>query len=118
MPTLDSAERLLPHLERYVINEDVAIADRSADWGELLAVGPAVAGQLARLGINVDGLDNLEHRTGQLAGASVRVRRFDVGPHRGYAIFAERNRLAACWQSLVEAGLRAAGSEVWHRLAD
>ena len=111
-----SAERLLPHLERYVINEDVAIADRSAERAELLAIGPEVAGRLARLGINVDGLDNLEHRAGQLAGASVRVGRFDVGPHRGYAIFAERSRLAACRQSLVEAGLRAAGAEVWSAL--
>jgi folate-binding protein YgfZ len=111
-----SAERLVRHLERYVINEDVAIADRSADGAELLALGPEVAGRLARLGIDVDGLDNLGHRSGQLADASVRVRRFDVGPHRGFAIFAERNRLAACWQSLVEAGLRAAGAEVWTAL--
>ncbi len=111
-----SAERILPHLERYVINEDVTITDRSADGAELLAVGPEATGRLARLGIDVDALDNLEHRAGKLAGATVRVRRFDVGPHRGYAIFAERNRLAACWQSLVEAGVRAAGAEVWTAL--
>jgi tRNA-modifying protein YgfZ len=111
-----SAERLLPHLERYVINEDVAFADRSAGTAELIAVGPEAAGRLARLGIEVGDLDNLGHRAGQIAGGSVRVRRFDVGPHRGYAIFAERNRLAACWQRLVEAGLRAAASEVWTAL--
>jgi tRNA-modifying protein YgfZ len=111
-----SAERLVPHLERYIINEDVAIADRLADTAELIAVGPEAAGRLARLGIEVDGLDSLGHRAGQIAGASVRVRRFDVGPHRGYAIFAERTHLAACRQSLVEAGLRAAGSEVWTAL--
>jgi folate-binding protein YgfZ len=111
-----SAERLTPHLERYVINEDVAIADRSADTAELLALGPEAAGRLTRLGIEVDGLNNLEHRASQLAGASVRVRRFDVGPHRGFAIFLERGRLAACRQCLVEAGLRAAGAEVWTAL--
>jgi hypothetical protein len=111
-----SAERLLPHLERYIINEDVTIADRSADWGELLVLGPEAAGRLARHGIDVNGLDNLGHRAGQLGGANVRVRRFDVGSQRGYAIFAERNQLAACWQCLVEAGLRAAGSEVWTAL--
>jgi tRNA-modifying protein YgfZ len=109
-------ERLVTHLERYVINEDVGIADRSADTAELIVVGPEVVARLAGLGIDGDGLDNLGHRSGQLAGASVRVRRFDVGPHRGFAIFAERNRLAACRQSLLEAGLRAAGAEVWTAL--
>ena len=44
------AEHLVPHLERYVINEDVTIADRTADWGELLVVGPEAAERLRKLG--------------------------------------------------------------------
>lgn len=111
-----SAERLVPHFERYIINEDVAIADRSADCAELLAVGPDAAGRLTSMGIDVDRLSPLENRVSKFSGTSVRVRRFDVGPHHGYMIFAERERLAERWKSLLESGMRAAGSEAWTAL--
>lgn len=111
-----SADRLVPHLERYVINEDVTIADRTADWGQLLVAGPEGAGRLARLGIDVAELINLGHITGDLSGTPVRVRRFDIGPHRGYALFLPRHQLADCWDRLREAGVRPAGSEVWTAL--
>jgi folate-binding protein YgfZ len=111
-----SAERLVPHLERYVINEDVAIADRSADWGELLLAGPEAADRLARVGIEVAALANLEHLGCNLLDTPARVRRFDVGPQRGYAVIARRDRLAALWSRLCEAGVRPAGSAVWTAL--
>ena len=111
-----SAERLVPHLERYVINEDVAIADRSADWGALLVTGPEAAGDWHRLGIDVAALANLDHLGFDLFGTPARVRRFDVGLHRGYAFIAQRNRLADWWTRLCEAGIRPAGSAVWTAL--
>lgn len=36
-----AAEQLIPHLERYIIREQVVLADRSQDWGELLLAGAA-----------------------------------------------------------------------------
>jgi tRNA-modifying protein YgfZ len=110
------AERLVPHLERYVVNEDVTIADRSTEWSELLVVGPEAAGLLVQRGIDVAGLGNLEHRAGELAGVRVHVRRFDVGPHHGYTVFVKPARLAECWNGLLGAGVRAAGSDVWTAL--
>ena len=111
-----SAERLVPHLERYVINEDVTIADRSTDWAELLVTGPEAADRLMRLGIDVSRLGNLEHILAELRGVPARVRRWDVGPHRGYALFVARDRAADCWQSLREAGVHPAGSDTWTAL--
>jgi folate-binding protein YgfZ len=109
------AERLIPHLERYLINEDVQIVDRTADWGELFVVGPEAAERLRALGLDVAGLEHLEHRTLEFGGA-VHVRRFDVEPHRGIAICVSRDRLADVWGQLCRAGVRPAGSEVWTAL--
>ncbi len=111
-----SAERLVPHLERYVINEDVTIADRTADWGELLVTGPEAADRLARLGIDVAALGNLNHIVREWSGTPVRVRRFDIGLHRGYALCMRRDCLADCRERLREAGVRPAGSAVWTAL--
>ncbi len=111
-----SAEPLVSHLERYVINEDVTIADRTTDWGKLLVTGPEAAGRLAGLGIDVAALGNLDHIVCDLSGTTARVRRFDVGPHGGYALIIERERLADCWERLCETGARPAGSEAWTAL--
>jgi folate-binding protein YgfZ len=111
-----SAQRLVPHLERYVINEDVAIADRSADWGELLLTGPKIEDHLARLGIDVAAIANLEHRGCELLGTPARIGRFDVGPHRGYTVVTRRDQLADCWNRLRELGAHPAGSAVWNAL--
>ena len=108
-------ERLIPHLERYLINEDVQIADRTADWAELFVVGPEAAELLRALGLDVTGLEPLEHRTFEFGGA-VRIRRFDVEPHRGFAICVPRERLADVWEQICRAGVRPAGSEVWTAL--
>jgi tRNA-modifying protein YgfZ len=109
------AERLTLHFERYVINENVAIADRTADWGELLVVGPEAANRLGRLGFDVTGLENLEHLNCDLGG-TVRVRRFDVEPHRGFAVWDSRDLLGELWDRLCRADVRPAGSEVWTAL--
>lgn len=111
-----SAERLIPHLERYVINEDVAIADRGADWGELLVMGPASASRLEQVGINVRGLANLDHVVCRVFDAAARVRRFDVGPQPAYALFLARDCLGKSWQRLRDTGIEPAGSEAWNAL--
>src|ERR1700761_8211360 len=36
----DQAERLIAHLDRYLIREDVQLADRSQEWSEIYLAGP------------------------------------------------------------------------------
>lgn len=112
----DSAERLVPHLERYVINEDVSIADRSSEFGLLLVVGPDAAARLTQFGFEVAALDDLDHLSADVAGTQYRVRRFDVGPYRGYVLTTAREKLGDLWTGLCGVGVRPAGSEVWNAL--
>jgi folate-binding protein YgfZ len=109
------ADRLVCHFERYVINEDVEIADRTAEWGELLIVGPEAAHRIGRLGVDVTALGNLKHRPCDIGGA-VRVRRFDVEPHRGFVILVSRDRGAELWDELCQADVTPAGWQVWTAL--
>lgn len=109
------AERLVPHLERYIINEDVQIADRTADWGELIVVGLEAADRIGRLGIDVAALKNLEHRHCDAVEAA-RVRRFDIEPHRGFVFCVPRDRLADLWDRFCQADMRPAGWDVWNAL--
>jgi len=111
-----SAERLVPHLERYVINEDLSIADRSSEFGSLLVVGPDAAARLTKFGFEVAALDDLDHVPADVAGTQYRVRRFDVGPHHGYVLTTAREKLGEVWTGLCGAGIRPAGSEVWNAL--
>ena len=109
------AERLTLHFERYVINEDVAIADRTVDWAELVVVGPEAANRLGRLGIEVTDLKNLEHMHCDVGGTA-RVRRFDIEPHPAFAVWTSRDLLGELWDRLWQADVRPAGSEVWTAL--
>ena len=56
-----SAATLLPHLDRYLITEDVRFADRSAEFAELLLVGPQSTELLERLGLIVAALPRYGH---------------------------------------------------------
>jgi tRNA-modifying protein YgfZ len=109
------AERLVSHFDRYVINEKVEIADRAAEWAELVVVGQEAANRIGRLGVEVEGLKNLEHRPCDIGGA-VRVRRFDVEPHRGFAFLVSRKRIAELRDRLSQAGVTPAGWQVWTAL--
>jgi tRNA-modifying protein YgfZ len=111
-----SAERLIPHLERYVINEDVTIADRTQELGPLFVTGPESNGRLTRLRIEAGALANLEHTELDIAGLRVCVRRFDIGAGPGFVLVAPRNAVANLWDRLLTAECRPAGSEVWNAL--
>lgn len=46
----DRGAAIVRHLDKYVIREKVTLADRSAEWGELLVAGPRVAEQVRDVG--------------------------------------------------------------------
>ena len=111
-----AADRIVSHLSRYIINEDVTVSDRSADWAELLVMGPQAEQQLRPLGVDVTGLSNLGNRALELEGAPARVRRFDVGPHSGYGIALPLNQLANWVARVGAAGSASASTETWNAL--
>lgn len=73
-----SAATLLPHYDRYVITEDVRFADRSAEFAELLLVGPQSTELLERLGLIVTALPRYGHlENGSITLPLRSVRRVD-----------------------------------------
>ena len=75
------AEKLIAHLDRYLMRERVTLADRGATHAELLLAGATAAATLAALEVAVPE-QLLASSDAELAGAALRVRRCDLaGPH-------------------------------------
>jgi folate-binding protein YgfZ len=111
-----STDRLLAHLKRYVINEDVAITDRTEEWGELLVMGPSAARVISPIIGEVAELGPLEHVEGDGATGPTRVSRRDIGVHTAYVLSAPHAVLAELWETLRKGGARPAGTAVWSGL--
>jgi folate-binding protein YgfZ len=114
--TTPSTDVLRAHLERYIINEDVALIDRTADCGVLLVLGPRAALALERIGVERGSLSETGHRIVAGPEGPIRVRRFNLGQSAGYTLTVARSRLAQVWTQLREAGATPVGSQVWTAL--
>jgi folate-binding protein YgfZ len=106
------AARVLAHLDRYLISEDVELADHSAELAQLHLAGPRAAEVLqAALGEPAF-LEPLRHRPfppGEL-------RRRDLLGVPGYDLLCSPGAAPDLWQRLVQAGARPAGREAWEVL--
>jgi folate-binding protein YgfZ len=109
-------ERLVAHLERYVINEDVTVADASLERGELLVMGPSAAATIAPLFAGVDRLGPLEHLEVDGAWGAGRVSRRDVGSCPAFVLWTSRETLGELWDAVRQSGARPAGSAAWSTL--
>ncbi len=108
-----ATERLFAHLERYIINEDVVVTDRSFELGELLVVGPLAAESLAVLSADVRRLAPLEHLEVSGPSGAIRVSRRDVNHLSAYVVSGPHAVLGAVWERIKDAGARPAGAAVW-----
>src|SRR5580704_17398498 len=111
-----SPARLCAHLERYIINEDVAAADVSVEWGELLVMGPTASSALSRTFGDVGTLGPLEHTEVESTHGPVRVSRRDVGAQAAFVVCAPHAALGNVWDALATAGVRPAGFAAWSAL--
>lgn len=110
------AERLINHLSRYNISDEVEFHDRTAELETLLVTGPAAAEVLFRLGLTVAELEPLHHRNVEIAGVPVQIRRNDLLHVPGYVLPVRKNRLADVRDAVVASGARPAGTDVFHVL--
>jgi folate-binding protein YgfZ len=69
------ADRLLAHLDRYLIREDVQLIDRSEDWSQLLLAGPQAAEVLMSCLDAPIPAGHLEHIDCELKGHQLNVMR-------------------------------------------
>jgi tRNA-modifying protein YgfZ len=110
------AERLISHLSRYNISEDVEFHDRTAECGTLLAAGPAAADVLFRCGLAVAELEPLHHRQVEIAGVPVQIRRNDLLRLQGYVLVCPQEQLHQVREALQASGAQPADMDVFHAL--
>jgi folate-binding protein YgfZ len=112
----DQYEKLLAHLERFIIMDDVELAPLSVDAnGELSGesalglAGPLAADLLARLGLPAP-QEPLTSARAAWNGQDLRVvRAYGVlSPH--YELWVPASQIPALWQALVETGARPVGA--------
>ena len=106
------ATGLLEHLDKYLITEDVTLADRSADWGEMALLGPQAASVAAELAPPADGLALNQHVSTEWGA----VRRCDMTRAPGWLLCAPYTELASLWNRAVAAGAQPCGRSAFEAL--
>jgi folate-binding protein YgfZ len=112
----DQYEKLLAHLERFIIMDDVELASLSVDANEELSgetalglAGPLAADLLARLGLPAP-KELLTSARAAWNGQQIRVVRAYglLAPH--YELWVRAAEIPALWQALVKEGARPVGA--------
>jgi glycine cleavage system T protein len=106
------AERLLKHLDYYLISEQVEVTDRTRDLAELHLAGPRAQAVLeAALGEALPDLAELQHLARPLGEAVCHIRRHSPLGLPGYDLLCPREQAEGLWRKLTAAGARPAGLE-------
>lgn len=87
-------------LERFIIADDVEIADLGARQTTIAVQGPEAGKVLNALGLDDLPERELHHCEAILAGVDVRIVRADQTGHGGYEIHTPSDRTAGVWQAL------------------
>jgi len=105
----DQARRLIEHLDRYILREDVQIHDRTDAWRELVIAGRSTDTLLQRVLGRPLPIERLEHAVFPVADCDVHVARVDwIGsPH--LLLRVPTNRLADVVERVGEAGATRCG---------
>jgi glycine cleavage system T protein len=110
-------ERLLKHLDYYLISEQVEITDRTRDLTELHLAGPQAAAVLERAaGEPLPPLQELQHLPRPLGEAVCHLRRHSPLGLPGYDVLCSRDQAASVWHKLVAAGAGPAGLDAYEVL--
>ena len=105
--TGEQADPLIAHLDRYIIREDVALADRSGELHEYLLAGARAEELLSGLLNGPPPGGPLAHVDAQIGGNDVSIRRVAYTHAASYFISCDRSV-----SEQVAAAIRAAGGEV------
>jgi folate-binding protein YgfZ len=111
-----SGQRIIKHLSRYQINEDVTFADLTAERGLVLVTGPQAAIALFNLGAGAMSLTNGQHCRCTLGSLNFTIFRNDFLGQAGFLISCPAAQTAALRQTLDEAGAQKAGDAVFAAL--
>jgi folate-binding protein YgfZ len=105
------AAKLLPHFEKYHLREKVAFRDRAEDWGEVLLAGNGAVERLERSTADAPPQARFDHRTVQVAGRALSLRRLDFCGPATFALSGDAAAVEAAWAALSAAGARPCGHD-------
>lgn len=112
-----TAGRVVQHLDRYIISEQVELADRTDDFAAFHLAGPEAAAVLGRaLGAPLPNLSELHYCTVSFGGVEGCVCRRDRLGLPGFDLWCARAHAQAVWQAVCQAGTRPAGLRAYHAL--
>lgn len=106
-------EAIVAHLDHYLVSEKVTLADRSAQWAEMLVAGPKAQAVLSPFADDVVPNELLSHAGAKIAGKACWLRRVEMTPGGGYLVSMRREDAPAIHAALVEAGALDCGDEAF-----
>jgi len=112
------AEKIIQHLDHYVISEQVEFADRTREFAHLHLAGPQATQVLERALVDdVPELDELQHMIRTFgANDTAHVRRHSPLGVPGYDIVCLKARAQNIWKMIQRAGAKPAGLQTWQTL--
>ncbi|MBI3796379.1 MAG: aminomethyl transferase family protein [Deltaproteobacteria bacterium] len=99
-----SKEKLIEALSRFIVADDVEMADLSETQTTLALQGPLSSQVLAAAGISTPPSKMFQHCEATLAETSVHLIRANDTGEDGYEIFAPSVQAVSLWQALLQAG--------------
>ncbi|MEX2118752.1 MAG: glycine cleavage T C-terminal barrel domain-containing protein [Pirellulales bacterium] len=103
-------QRLLAHLDRYLIRERVELHGRGDDWAEWLIAGSGAAALLSRLGAELPGSRAMDNVEAALAGRPVGLVRVPWTQPGGFLVLCRAGDRAGVEESLCAAGAARCGA--------
>jgi len=111
-------DKVVQHLNRYIISEQVEVADRTREFAQLHLAGPHAQAVLQRAGLagadKLQDLHQLEHALPN--GGRCAIRHHDALGVPGYDIVCPASHAASLWATLGEAGALPAGAQAYEIL--
>ena len=108
-----SAPVVLELLLKYYFGQDVAFADRTAEWRVLALVGPGAAELLTGVAREIPPSQERTHEETRIGDATIRALRWsDAGPP-GWHLWIPSEAVELARQALVEAGAVPGSEEAW-----
>ena len=106
-------QRLMETLDKYIIMDDVTLADETQRYGTLALEGPAAA-QLAfeLTGVRLESLDELARQETRVGEIPCAISRRSPGEFTGVEFLVERQYLEALWKLLAERARAAGGGPI------
>jgi len=102
--------RLIEGLEKFIIMDDVTLADQTEEYGTLAVEGPKAAAVAAGLtGVDLGGMAELESREVLVGAVPCRMIRRSPGGVGGAEFVAKRGEIEALWKVVVEAARKNGG---------